>query len=453
MNLVGVVSDGATPIQGVVVSDGYSVTATDKDGVYQIAADKRAKFVFVSVPADCEIPIDGNNFPKMYQTINPIDTGKMLRYDFTLKKTKKVEKFTLLAFADVQIQNSTDLDLLSTDIPKIKDYVKTLVSPVYGISLGDQVWDNMPYMQQYAEEMGKIGIPVFPLIGNHDHNQKIKNNDEGASSDFETNFGPTYYSYNIGDCHFVVLDDILYNGRKDYTGEITKNQLDWLREDLKYIGRDKLIIVALHIPTKRRQNNSGITNAQALYDILEGYKVRILSGHAHYNFATTISDKIEENSLGSVMGAGWSGDLCSDGSPRGYGVYEIDGNNISSHYYKGTNHERNYQMYLYNMGDAVSPDLRDGLIFNIFAWHTTWTVKVYEDNVYKTTLTDNIKEKDRRAFDYMDGPDKPVYRPGNEPTMNNDHMFYYKPSSESWSTIRVEAIDPYGNVYTQSINR
>ena len=30
-------------------------------------------------------------------------------------------------------------------------------------------------------------------------------------------------------------------------------------------------------------------------------------------------------------------------------------------------------------------------------------------------------------------------------------MFYYKPVSDSWEKVTVKATDPYGNVYTESI--
>ena len=171
--------------------------------------------------------------------------------------------------------------------------------------------------------------------------------------------------------------------------------------------------------------------------------------------ARAISETIEENTLGAVMGAYWNGEeLCNDGSPRGYAVYEIEGNRIRNWYYKGTAFPREYQMYLYGPGEAVSEKYRDGLILNIFNWHTTWTVEVQEDNAGWVTLPSdsNLRyEMDRRAYDFMLGDTKPEHRPTAEPESQNDHMFYYKPASESWGTVTVRASDPYGNVYTESI--
>ncbi|MDD3040865.1 calcineurin-like phosphoesterase family protein [Bacteroides sp.] len=454
MNLVGKIMDGTTPLQGVVVSDGYTTATTDDEGIYQMKANSKAEFVFVSVPADCEIPVS-NNFPVIYQTIT-VKPNDVLYKNFSLKKSGVKSQFRLLAVADIQIGDKTDITYLETDIPKIISYLKEDIDsqPIYGISLGDLVWDNLPYYSNYKEQVSRLNIPTFSVIGNHDHDMNVKDNDEAADAAFKENFGPTYYSYNIGQCHFVVLDDVLYEGGADksYTGTITDRQLAWLKEDLKHISKDKLIILGVHIPTKRRNSNSQVTNNAALYKLLEGYQVRILSGHSHNNYTTTISENIEENSLGSIMGAYWNGDLCNDGSARGFAIYEIEGNQIKNWYYKGTHHERDYQMYLYSPGEAVSDKYKSGIIVNIFTWHTNWSVKLYENGIYKQNLTQNIKEMDPRAYNTMYGSDKPSHRPSAEPEKNCDHMFFYQPTS-SWSEVKIEASDPYGNTYVKTITK
>lgn len=454
MNLVGRVTDGTGPIEGVVVSDGVTVTTTDAQGIYQMRVKRNAPFVFVSVPAEYEIPVE-NGMPKIYKKIAMGDNDVVQR-SFKLERTGKKERFTLLALADVQIGRDDEVTMLDEEVlPLLIPYVQQeLEAPVYGISLGDLVWDNMPFHEVYKQRIRKIGVPVFQVIGNHDHNKAITV-DADADASFEAAFGPTYYSYNIGDCHFIVLDDVLYTGSSSYTADITDEQMAWLEQDLKYVPKDKLIIIGLHIATSRRNRpTSHVADYKELYALLDGYNVRILSGHSHNNYTTTISETIEENTLGAVMGAYWNGEeLCNDGSPRGYAVYEIEGNRIRNWYYKGTAFPREYQMYLYGPGEAVSEKYRDGLILNIFNWHTTWTVEVQEDNAGWVTLPSdsNLRyEMDRRAYDFMFGDTKPEHRPTAEPESNNDHMFYYKPASESWGTVTVRASDPYGNVYRAS---
>ena len=368
MNLVGRVTDGKNPIEGAVVSDGFTVTTTDAQGVYQMRVKKSTPFVFVSVPADCEIPVE-NGMPKIYKKI-ALGDNDVVQRSFTLERTGKKERFTLLALADVQIGRDDEVTMLDEEVlPLLIPYVQQeLEAPVYGISLGDLVWDNMPFHSVYKEQIRKIGVPVFQVIGNHDHDKAIGMDTE-ADHSFRAAFGPTYYSYNIGDCHFVVLDDVLYTGSSNYTAEITEAQMAWLEQDLKHVPKDKLIIIGvlmscdlLILDDLGTEMPTAFTQS-ALYALLDGYNVRILSGHSHNNYTTTISETIEENTLGAVMGAYWNGEeLCNDGSPRGYAVYEIEGNRIANWYYKGTAYPKEYQMYLYGPGQAVSEQYRDGLI-------------------------------------------------------------------------------------------
>ena len=84
MNLVGRIQDDTTPIEGVVVSDGYTTAVTDSNGVYQIKANNNAEFVFVSIPANCEVPVS-NGFPAFYQPIK-VKGDEVLYKNFSLKK-------------------------------------------------------------------------------------------------------------------------------------------------------------------------------------------------------------------------------------------------------------------------------------------------------------------------------------------------------------------------------
>ena len=453
-----VTSTDGSPVAGAVVSDGLNCTQTDSDGRYTLTSDlENRHFIMLSVPAEYEIParhslpIPFKRIPRYVETFTA---------DFVLEPRKESsDHHTLIVQGDPQIKdffwdNSAEAyrDVVIPDIIKTR---KSIATPCYGIELGDVIYNELTVYPVYLHNTDRVNMVTFNVIGNHDHDKAITV-DADADASFEAAFGPTYYSYNIGDCHFVVLDDVLYTGSSSYTADITDEQMAWLEQDLKYVPKDKLIIIGLHIATSRRNRpSSHVADYKELYALLDGYNVRILSGHSHNNYTTTISETIEENTLGAVMGAYWNGEeLCNDGSPRGYAVYEIEGNRIRNWYYKGTAFPREYQMYLYGPGEAVSEKYRDGLILNIFNWHTTWTVEVQEDNAGWVTLPSdsNLRyEMDRRAYDFMFGDTKPEHRPTAEPESNNDHMFYYKPASESWGTVTVRASDPYGNVYTESI--
>ena len=60
MNAVGLVSDASTGqgIPGIPVTDGYSYVVTDANGVYQMAANRYTRNIYLSVPSDYRIPLD-----------------------------------------------------------------------------------------------------------------------------------------------------------------------------------------------------------------------------------------------------------------------------------------------------------------------------------------------------------------------------------------------------------
>ena len=75
---------------------------------------------------------------------------------------------------------------------------------------------------------GQVGIPFFQVIGNHDMNLDSRTDDYSART-FSDLFGPTYYSFNRGEVHYVVLDDVFFLGTsKKYIGYISEKQFAWL---------------------------------------------------------------------------------------------------------------------------------------------------------------------------------------------------------------------------------
>lgn len=447
MNLVGVVTDGETPMSGVVVSDGVNVVRTNDRGEYQMHTDS-ARFVFVSLPADCRIPMK-NGFPCMYQEIG-LDGRKSVQRDFVLERQPVDRRFALVAMADIQIQNRKELAMLQTDV--IDDFafeVNALGGTVIGMTLGDNVWDNMPFHRQLMDVFSGVGIPIFPVIGNHDHDLQFPV-DYKADHAFKDHFGPNYYSFNRGDVHIVAMDNINYSGRKNYKEEFTQEQLEWLRRDLEFVPEDKMVVIGYHAPTTHYWSKSRVVNAQEFYDILAGRKVVLLAGHLHSNHTVSVNADITEHAVAAFMGAFWTGDLCADGSPRGFKVFQFDGNRMVDSYYQGHCHPRNYQMYLYRPGQAIDGNYKDGIVANVFNAGSDWTVELSEDGSGWMPMQ-RIVTVDPRAYHHLYGKKKPAYRAHSEPRMKNTHMYYCKPKSDSWKKVVVRATDPYGNVYTESL--
>jgi hypothetical protein len=476
MNLVGRVTVDGNPRQGVVVSDGNNVTTTDKDGIYQMHTSK-AEWVFVSMPEDCQIETN-LSVPVTFKKIGTIGNNAVER-DFTLRSKAVDNDFSMLALADVQVGTSNDLELCKPLMDSIANYEHQIGGTVYGISLGDLSWNNPGIYADYKSLVSKIGIPVFSVIGNHDHNEKTMG-DSLSDQEYRDAMGPTFYSCNLGKWHLVVLDDVLYsgkNGRNDYTGKITDRQLAWLRKDLSYVDKNKSILVALHIPTSRRNNpNVYLSNRNALYDLVKDFhRTVILSGHTHNNFTTDISSNIREYTLGAVMGAYWNTykgkGICNDGSPRGFAVLKFKGNELTDEYYKGEETPLSYQIKIYPPSEAsfrwgrkegaiTSPDAavpvrvdNSTVLVNVFNWHTDWTVTISEDGGAAVPLTPNVTCLDPEAVRMLEYENAWEKRPTAEPEKHNDHMFLYTPRSTSWKTLTVNAVDPWGNHYTATLKQ
>lgn len=59
------------------------------------------------------------------------------------------------------------------------------------------------------DAIAETEIPFFYVIGNHDLDLNVRSN-EHARTTYKSYYGPTYYSFNRGNVHYVVLDDIFF---------------------------------------------------------------------------------------------------------------------------------------------------------------------------------------------------------------------------------------------------
>ena len=93
-------------------------------------------------------------------------------------------------------------------------------------------------------------------MGNHD-NDPYGTSDFAAETPYREELGPVYYSMNIGKVHFLMLDNTVYLnngggpgviGDRTYKKYFTQQQLDWIREDLKYVDKSTPIVVGFHCP-------------------------------------------------------------------------------------------------------------------------------------------------------------------------------------------------------------
>ena len=468
--LYGLVTDtSGNPVPGVVVSDGYGCVETDANGVYQME-----RFVHYSTPAGYAVNTSADNYPLFYAEI--VHKNIADRHDFVLTPLPAPESdFTLVCIADPQCATTAEISrYVNETIPDVEatvDAYKAKGTPVYGITLGDIVFDTPDLWSNMKESMANRNLPVFQTIGNHDHLQ-TETSDDNAAANFETQFGPRNYSFNRGDVHIVSMDNVLYEGKKKYKGGITDRQLEWLRQDLSHVDKDKLVIFCAHIPFRGGTSvtDESHENYDGVLDLLSGFsEAHIMIGHTHYHqkyIHKRNGKTILEHVHGAACGAWWTANICADGTPNGYSVYEISGNTIANQYYKSTNKEADYQIRAYSATQvfgksgsltfgwaANAPAMNDAKCIVANVWNSdasgNWKVSLWQNGTKVCDMT-RVKTYDYWAYAYH-----VLYYSKSVGTTwgkNLDHYYYGNLASGTPETADFEIVaeDGMGNTYRTS---
>lgn len=449
----GRVTSNGKGISNVSISDGVTVTRTDKNGSYSFLSHSLRDFIFISIPSGYQIKQQKNGSADFFFRINKNKDKNRFEFVLTpLLDSDNIHHFLVLA--DPQIQKVEEAEeLLNVTIPDVQKTIKEIDSSnIFGIGCGDLIWDKHELFDSYNEAVRRAQIPFFQVIGNHDVDLGMRS-DEKTGITFSSMYGPQYYSFNRGEVHYVVLDDVFFIGKgKEYIGYITEEQLAWLEADLLNVPKGSTVVVAQHIPSitgyfdrnpKSSSLGAMVSNREHLYKILEGYNAHLMSGHTHFNENIVMSNSLFEHCHGTVCGAWWSGPICSDGTPNGYGVYKVNGSNLEW-YYKGTDLDKNTQFRVYEKGKH--PDYKECWSVNIWNWDPQWEAYWYEDGVRKGELV-QVVGRDPLSIELHEGPKLPEKRKWVEPELTN-HLFLFTPSKNSKSIV-VEVKDRFGNIFSE----
>jgi len=450
-------------LEGVPVTDGINVTQTGADGRYQLASSTRQPFVYLSVPAGYQLPTHDTGTAHFYRPLDPGD-GDAAEATFRLQPLDRAdEKHAFLFLADPQTQTEAEMQTFQEEtVPDVRQTVKALGDrSVFGVGGGDLVFDDLSLFPGYETAVQQMGIPVVQVVGNHDLDFDAPG-DPGSTATFRQYFGPEYYSFDRGAVHYVVLDDVYWPGsdgfgRKtdDYFGHLDPTQLAWLKQDLALVEDGRPVVVFVHIPPlstayERRGEPSPsvrgmISNRDALYELLSPFDAHIISGHVHENEHRYAASP-HEHVVGTTCGAWWTGPICYDGTPRGYAVYEVNGESLQWRY-KATGHDADHQLRLYPAG--ADPTAPDEFVANVWGADDEWTVVWYEDGVRTGHMARRVgvDPMSDRLYDGDDQPEKHTWV-DPQPTAH----LYYAPFNADANRIRVEATDRFDRTYTATLD-
>jgi len=506
----GIVSSAGVGVENVVVSDGAEVTVTNEKGIYQLKSAKKWGYVFISVPSGYEVPSVGV-LPQFHCALkNSADVVE--RADFKLEKVDGQDSYKIFMLGDMHLANRTgDLGQFAQFTSDLTDYMtRHKGEKMYALTLGDMTWDlywysNSYYFPQYLNTINSQikNLQIFHTMGNHDNDFQTRS-DYDAAVKYVDQICPTYYSFNIGKVHYVVMDDIdcsSYDGTesRNYVKSLSAEQLDWLAKDLSHVAKTTPVVVAMHAQvfyptTSGFKIDHDQVNTLRLFDILDGYTVRFVTGHTHKLFNVTPDAPIvdghnfREYNSGSVCASWWwSGNLTpgihigTDGTPGGYGIWDVTGTDFQC-LYKSTGWPEEYQFRSYDLNNVhfsmadvplmpsdISASVKNAymqyvnaypqnndneVLINIWNWNSDWTLSVVDENRKTLPYTEVW------AYDPLHIAALSVKRFNNAglkltPSFITDkftHFFKVK-ADDADTDLVITVKDEFGNEWTENMQR
>ena len=389
---------GEAGIAHVAVSNGREVVRSDARGRYRLPVGDDT-ILFVVKPSGFSTPRSDTGLARFYYIHKPAGSPTDLAYpgvaptgplpdsvDFPLVPEDQPDAFRMVLLGDTQPYTIEEIDLLARDV--LAELVG--VDAAFGIVLGDLVGDDLALFDPLNRALGRVGIPWYNVLGNHDMNYRAVD-DAHSDETYERIYGPSTYAFEYGRVAFVVLDDVIYGGHleegrsdRNYTGGLTGDQLDFLRAYLALVPRDNLVVLAMHIPPTQPPP-PGRTDREALYEILASHPhVLALSAHTHCQAHEFIGadrgypgeQPLHHLNHATAAGSWWRGfrdevgiphATMRCGAPNGSSILSFDGNRYAVRF-KAARRPADYQMNVF-VPDVVASEAaaETEVLVNVFA--------------------------------------------------------------------------------------
>ncbi len=372
---------GEVGVEGVMVSNGREVVLTDAKGDYALPAYGDMN-LFITKPSGHAVPVSAQMVPQ-FNYVHKVEGSPPLRYggiaptgplpqaiNFPLIPTDEDGTFQALAFGDTQPYSNREVGYVRDTVGKML-LERDLSDVQFLLFLGDVMGDDLSLFDRFKDIIAVSQTPQYFVGGNHDIDFDATT-DADSFDTFRREWGPEYYSFDVGNVHIVVLDNVRYpcngidphpfcapDGETTYNGVVHQRQVEWLRNTLQNVPQDKLIILAAHIPfqtfVNARSQKHQTDNFAQLVDIIGDRPALGLVGHTHTTENLLPGEQYEgwmpntgvgpapfhQIVTGGVSGAWWAGDLNDEGiphgtqrlgSPRGYYLFDFDGSDYRDTY-------------------------------------------------------------------------------------------------------------------------
>jgi hypothetical protein len=181
---------------------------------------------------------------------------------------------------------SEDFHFFESLLPRIHE-----AHPAFVINLGDLIYgygvpSKNKQWDKYQKVVRTIQVPYYQVPGNHDTHSKE------ARKIYVRRFGTCYQSFDVGDCHFVLLDST----EEQRWGYLGATQVAWLKADLAKT-RARSVFVFTHFPIwepTRVAPQYYEFWRETLHPLFKASRVRaVFAGHVHTYGPTREFDGIQ----------------------------------------------------------------------------------------------------------------------------------------------------------------
>lgn len=215
-----------------------------------------------------------------------------------------VSDFTFIQISDEHVNSGkrtpeTIRDLAALTSLELTPYHVNALPPSFVIETGD--------MTEFGPKNGAFelldkfysvtNMPRYRVLGNHDCTWR------SLTPEMTKLYGAPYYSVDKFGCHFVILNSA---GLQSPRPVISPEELEWLKMDLKRIGTDSPVFIALHHPLDCGEYSSAY-EVERLLDVIRPYNVvLVLVGHGHQAIYSK-SETLDMIQGGCAFGPGMPG--------------------------------------------------------------------------------------------------------------------------------------------------
>ncbi|MBN2090497.1 metallophosphoesterase, partial [candidate division KSB1 bacterium] len=286
----GIQDAGETGIPNIAVSDGKEIVLTDTYGIYALTnIDKEAQLVFISIPSNYQ------KSSRFYYLLS--DSLGQQTFNFPLRRNEKPDELPLqfIQITDIHVHDSSSASHYKQCLTKMEHQNP---KAEFIIATGDLVETGsvLAEFEAYSRAIHKNKLPIYSVFGNHDLDNGLN-----RLNHYHQFLGPDYYSFDVANWHFVILNSIVESNK----------QKQWFENDLQLCAAGKLVLIFQHYaPTQNQIEFLARKNVKAIF-----------TGHWHSNKIFNYEGLYSYNTPPFRFGG-------IDNSPAGYRLITLETDSI-----------------------------------------------------------------------------------------------------------------------------